>query len=145
MSKMNQLIGLFQAESIRIEKIIHIPLAFSDSFAAADDLKQLLGFDDPEDWPAELSAALKGCDHDDVEGMLEVLMDANFRGFLVHLNAARRTYHGGPNDGHSFSWGSYSTQWFFVPSIEALAEPTKAWLEERIKVWRAASAKGGAA
>jgi hypothetical protein len=144
MSQLNEIIGLFQEETIRINKIIHIPLAFANCDAPSDDLEELLEFANTEDWPPELAAALKDTQDASVEEMLEAIADANLRGFLVDLNTPVRTYHGGPYDGSSFSWGHYASKWFFVPSLEEIAEPADVWLKECEAKWRAESAKGGA-
>jgi hypothetical protein len=137
MSTMNQLIGFCHENEIRVENIIPIPLAFSHSLTASDDLRELLKYEEPDQLPPELVAALGNAIDDDLDEMCEALLDANLHGFVVKLATPIRTFHS--DDHASLSWGYYTTKWFFVLRIEDLAAPAEVWLDDRTAFWRANS------
>lgn len=138
-SRLARVIALFEEEDIRIERMLHIPLAFSDTSSPSDELMELLKYEDPEDWPPELSRVLEDFKDDgaDLDEMCEALVDAALVGFVVQLATPIRKCLQKPADCFSCSWGYYTTKWFFVPEMDALEATAKAWIAGLFAKWRA--------
>jgi hypothetical protein len=130
----------------RIESVIFMAGAMAATDAFPDDLNDFFDDEDVEtieklfgkmpDW-----VDLEGRGYERAEGIFEWLKESKKFGFLVKFATPVMTP-SGPNS-RSFSWGYYSTQWFYEESIEAAIEKGLAWCEERRAKEDAKAKKGG--
>ncbi len=107
-------------EGMRAEEIIHIASMATDEVlseplkgALEDDfeyLSELLGFEVVED----------------MEENSWNIVNSGKRGFLVKMATPVPTFHGDGN-GYSFSWGCYTTQWFYSDDIEQTYKDAVVW------------------
>lgn len=129
-------------ESIRVDKIIWLG---ANTETQCDDLEELLEEKDTAviaalfDLPNQVAEDY--ADKYDCEGLMVKLVHARRLGFLVKAaTPIPMTFHA---SGHSYTWGLYTTKWFYVESIDqAFIDALVKWKEDFIAAERARKQKG---
>lgn len=128
--KMREIINEFFDNAIRVEKVIHIgtmcmddawPDIAAEAFEDEEGVWAALGVEEPDDVSTEAWS--------------EAIRDACKLGFLVQF--ATPVPEGFYEDGYSFSWSWYSTQWIYGESFESARSEAMKWQVEFIEKRRA--------
>lgn len=127
----------FMDETVRLDEVIYLAGSLSEIDALADVfVEKFVEYLDPDevrevfpDMPEYTYRSLGEAERGYVEEFAEWLVMARKWGFLVHFETPVMTPDA--NGCSTFSWGRYTTRWFYGETLEEAFEKGFAWVAER--------------
>lgn len=134
---------IFESANVRIDKMFWLPGAFGAG-SSPDDFGEFL--DEIDQIPADrihsampwLKDALEAADDECLEGqeLAEeiggLMLRKKLGGFLLRVAVPVTSNHRPDGRGYTFSWGHYTTDWLYVPSLAEIAPACAAAAAEQL-------------
>jgi hypothetical protein len=125
-----------EAATARVEGLLHIGSMMTDFDALPDALSEMLGDQDDKElkrlFPGIPDSLLEDFNSSYMGDCCEWLYDKGKLGFLVQFaTPVMHHYEDGRHSGRGYSWGHYSTKWFYSETFEEAIELGLAWVAER--------------